>query len=458
MHTSIKVTLVALACSFSLATRADDEKSVSYYRDIVPLFKRSCNGCHHPGKLKGQLDLTTHAAILKGGKHGAAFKAGDPKDSVLLEEISGDEPSMPKEGEPLSSEEVAMIHKWIVQGAQDDTPADKLNPYKLDHPPTYASPAVISSLAYSPDGSVLAVAGYNEVLLHKPDGSGLVARLVGEAPRIESLAFSHDGKLLGVAASAPAVFGAVQLWDVAQRKMLHQFKVAPDSVYGISFSPDDKRAAFGGADKSVRMIDLTDGKELLKFDNHSDWVFGAAFTVDGSRLLSGSRDKAMKLINLPNGQFIDDINKLLDPILCLARHPKEDKVIYGSEPGISRMYRIGENQGRTAANNDSNLLKEFDRLPGPVHAVAFNADGSLVGIGGVGGEVRIHKLDGSRAATLKGHDGAVFAIAFHPSLPQVATAGFEGKIRIFDTGTGNLISAFVPFPIQQAQAKVAANK
>src|SRR6185503_4073903 len=72
--------LALLACAGP--ARAAEEKAVSFYRDVFPIFKRSCNGCHHPGKLKGELDLTTYAAFLKGGKHGTAFKAGDPKESI----------------------------------------------------------------------------------------------------------------------------------------------------------------------------------------------------------------------------------------------------------------------------------------------------------------------------------------------------------------------------------------
>ena len=56
-------------------------EQVSYYREVVPIFKRSCNGCHHPGKLKGDLDLTTHAAILKGGKHGPILNTDGPGKS-----------------------------------------------------------------------------------------------------------------------------------------------------------------------------------------------------------------------------------------------------------------------------------------------------------------------------------------------------------------------------------------
>jgi WD40 repeat protein/mono/diheme cytochrome c family protein len=440
----------------SLPLNAADEKPVSFFNEVVPVFKKSCTGCHHPGKLKGQLDLTTYDAAIKGGKNGALVKPGDAKTSMLMEEITGEEPSMPKEGDPLSKDELALIEKWIAQGAKDDTPASAKS-LKPSEPPTYLAPPVISAFAWSPDGKVLAVSGYHEVLLHDVAGSNVLARLLGESPRVESLAYSTDGKLLGVAGSAPALFGEVQIWNTASNSLEKSFKVSSDSIYGLSFSPKADRVAIGCADKTVRILAVADGKELLKFDNHSDWVFGTLWTVDGKRLLTGSRDKAMKMLDASNGQFIDDINKLIDPILCIARHPKEDTVAYGGEMGFARTYKISDNQGRTAANNDVNLRKEFERLAGPVHAIAYNADGSLLAVGGAGPEVRVYNsADAKRVATLKGHGGAIFALAFNSQTNLLAAGGFDGNVRLYETTKGELVRSFVPVPIKAAAVQQAA--
>lgn len=437
------------------AGRAADPAAVSYHRDLVPLLKRSCTGCHHPGKLKGELDLTTYAAFQKGGKHGAAFAAGKPDESRVLEEISGEEPNMPKEGDPLSAEEVALFRRWIQEGARDDTPAGS-DSFKLSAPPVYTALPVISAAAFPPDGSILAVSGYHEVVFHKDDGSAILARLVGESPRIESLAFSPNGKLLAVSGGAEARFGEIQVWDVESRRELHAYKVGDDSVFGVSFSADGERVAFGGADKTVRLINVADGRELMRFDNHSDWVLATTFTADGKRLLSGSRDKAMKLIDVANGQFIDDINKLLENVLCMARHPKEDLVAYGGDLGVPRIYRIAENQGRTAANNDVNLVRAFERQPGPVASIAYSPDGAMIAVGNMNGEVRVYRTaDGSRAATLKENQGAVFALRFHPVKNQLVTGGYDGKVRIFELPEGKLVRAFDPVPLQEGD-KVAA--
>ncbi|HVY68825.1 MAG TPA: c-type cytochrome domain-containing protein, partial [Verrucomicrobiae bacterium] len=432
-----------LLLALALPVIADD-KPASYYHDILPIFKKSCTGCHHPGKLKGELDLTSYEMLKKGGKHGASFTAGDPKASRLVEEISGDEPSMPKEGDPLSKEEVALVERWVKEGAKDDTPAGA-GSFKLAAPPVYTTSPVISAMAYSPDGTLLAISGYHEVLLHQVDGSGPVARLVGESPRIESVKFSPDGKLLAVSGGAPAQFGEIQVWDVTAHTESKSFKVTSDVLFGVSFSPDAKEIAFGCTDKTARVIDANDGHELMKFDNHSDWIFCTTFSVDGKRLLTGSRDKAMKLINVANGQFIDDINKLLEGVLCFARHPKEDLIAYGGDLGTPRIYRMQENQGRTAANNDVNQVRAFERQPGPVYSIAYSPDGGKIAVGSTGGEVRVYNTsDGKRAATLKNHGGAVFSIVFNPSGKRVATGGYDGLVREFDPENGELQSVFYP--------------
>src|SRR5439155_24585810 len=64
---------------FSMVGLGGEAGPARYYHDLVPIFKRSCTGCHHPAKLKGELDLTTYAGSQRGGKHAPWFHPPEPE-------------------------------------------------------------------------------------------------------------------------------------------------------------------------------------------------------------------------------------------------------------------------------------------------------------------------------------------------------------------------------------------
>jgi WD40 repeat protein/mono/diheme cytochrome c family protein len=442
----MRITFCVLAALALAGFARADDKPVSYHKDIKPLFTANCNGCHRPEKSKGELDMTSYKSLTKGGKKGTPLVAGDPDGSLLVKMISGPMPEMPDEGDPLKPEQVKLVERWIREGAKDDTPDPSLA--KLE-PPVYTAAPVITSLAFSPDGKLLAVNGYHEIVLHKADGSAVEGRLVGDAPRVEAIVFSRDGKYLAACGGAPAEYGSVQVWDPATKRLVKNYRLSSDSLYGISFAPDSQSVAFGAADKTVRRMSVADGSLLLEFKAHADWVLGTFFTLDGKQLVSAGRDKAMKLIDVEHSRFVDDINNPLEACISLARHPKEEKVLYGGDLGTARIYRISDNQNRTAGRNDTNRLKEFERQPGPVTAVAFSPDGKAVALGSVG-EVRVYDAEESakRLATLSGHVGPVYSVAYSPDGAVVATGGFDGTVRLFDAKSGNLTRQFPSVPLK----------
>jgi len=463
-----------LLCGTALARgQTQPSAAVSFHQHIRPILQRRCQGCHQPAVQGGKLILTTFEAFRAGGATGPGFKPGRPEESIVLRFITGNPPLMPKNAPPLTPAEVALFRRWIEQGAKDDTPTVK-DPIDADHPPVYKAPPVISALAYSPDGKTLAVSGYREILLHRADGSGLIARLVGRSHRIESLSYSPDGRILAAVGGAPARFGEVQLWDTASNTLKNAVELSYDTLFGASFSPDGRQLAMGGADNAVRVLSVPDGKLLLKFDNHSDWTFATVWTVgkaevkqpgkpgeltnrvgvfeEDQHLLSTGRDRAIKLILARNGSFVDDINTFTSPYRCMVRHPKADQVLVGGDDGVPRLYQVFRTKARTMNQEDHNLIHAYERQPGQVNAVAFTADGSRFAVGGEGGEVRIYKTDdGKRLATLK-IGSTIFTLAFRPDGQEIAVGGHDGLVRLFNTTTGALVKAFVPVPATKTLA------
>ena len=437
------------ALTFGDGFARGQETKVSYFKEIRPLFRRSCTGCHQPMKAKGGLDLTTHVAAMKGGKHAPDIRPGDSKASRLVKEISGDEPSMPEEGDPLTAAEVALVSRWIAQGATDDTPEGGYV-HRLTSPPVYRSLPATGALAWSPDGNILAVAGWHEVLLHHGNSTGIVARLVGDSPRIESLAFSPDGNQLAVSGGAPSEYGEVQIWNVISRILSRSIKTTGDAVFGVSWSPDGKRVAIGCADKMVRVFTVADGTEVMKCDNHIDWVFATTWNHTGASLVTASRDRALKLIDVASGRLIDDVNRQGDPLVSLARHPSENLVVCGSDKGELRIYRMEPRGGRLAEGDDkeNSFVRKLERLSGSLQALSWSGDGSLIAAGSTAGEVRIFSAaDGRRKATPKWTGGPVFSLSFQPSGHVLAVGGYDGRIRLYDSNNGELVREFDSVPL-----------
>ena len=205
--------------------------------------------------------------------------------------------------------------------------------------------------------------GFHEVLLWKADGSELVGRLVGLSERVESLAFSPDGKKLAVTGGRPARMGEVQVWDVAKRKLALSVPVTYDTVYGVSWSPDGTKIAFGCADNTVRAIDAKTGEQVLFSGSHNDWALDTVFSADGSHLMSVGRDMAAKLTEVATQRFVDNITSITPGALkgglsAVARHPKRDEIVIGGSDGEPKLYRVFRQTVRVIGD-DSNLIREF---------------------------------------------------------------------------------------------------
>jgi mono/diheme cytochrome c family protein len=100
---------------------------VSYERDVLPIFRANCHGCHGGQRTSGGLDLTTSENLLRGGESGSpAIVPGNPDESYLVQQITpvGGRAAMPQRRRPLASSQIALIRRWIEEGAQNDSAPD----------------------------------------------------------------------------------------------------------------------------------------------------------------------------------------------------------------------------------------------------------------------------------------------------------------------------------------------
>ena len=113
----------------SLATKLPSaaKKTVSYTKDIKPLFEKTCVNCHGPKKRpKGKFRVDTRELALKGGSEGVAIIPGKSDKSPLTYYISYQvvDYEMPPEGKKdypkLNKDQIGLVRAWIDQGAKYD--------------------------------------------------------------------------------------------------------------------------------------------------------------------------------------------------------------------------------------------------------------------------------------------------------------------------------------------------
>jgi WD40 repeat protein len=492
------IALVALNAVSVLAADGTAEK-VSFYHEVRPVFQAQCLGCHQPSKAKGGYVMSDFKKLLAGGKSKEpAIVPKQPAKSALVKQITpkDGEAEMPKGKPALLPHELERITLWIAQGAVDDTPADAVKHFDEKHPPVYTRPPVIASMDVSPDGTLLAVAGFHEVLLHKADGSGLAGRLIGISERVQSVRFSPDGTMLAVAGGNPARMGEVQIWDIAKRKLTVSVPVTYDTLYGVNWSPDGALVSFGCADNTIRAIEAKSGREMFKVLAHNDWVIDTVFTTNGSNVISVGRDMAAKLYDVGTQRFIDNITSITPGALrgglhAVARHPVRDEVLVGGSDGVPQIYRVFRQAERKIGDN-ANLVRKFPAMAGRIFGVNYSRDGKRV--------VAASSLDGRGEVAVFAADfdpklptnilaafrktageytkdereaiekyttadvkliaraelpGAAYSVAFSPDGRRVFAAGDDGQIRVIDPTNGAVTKAFAAVRVSASRQSAA---
>lgn len=491
------ISLALAASTFAAPAPKQDEpddpsKPVSYFKKIRPIFQANCQGCHQPAKAKGDYIMTDFEKLLRGGesaeKGELAIVPKAPEKSLLVKQITPEkgEAEMPPKKAPLAENELALIRRWVAEGAVDDTPANAKQRFDKEHPPLYSRPPLITSLDISPDGSLLAVAGFHEVLLWKADGSEQVARLIGLSERIQTVRFSPDGKRLAACGGRPAQMGEIQIWDVEKRSLTLSIPFGFDTVYGVNWSPDGKLVSFGASDNTLRGFDATSGKQVLQQSSHSDWVLDTVFTHKGDKVLSVGRDMSTKMTEVATQRFIDNISSITPGALrgglhAIARHPQRDEFVLGGSDGQPQAYRIERKVQRRIGDN-ALCIRKWPVMEGRVYAVDFAPDGksfaaasSLDGKGEVNiynydmntampddilaiegkagrSEEEKAKLDTYYASDTKllgslKTTGGIYTLRFTRDGKHIVAGGEDGKVRVIDAATAKVVKEFVPVPI-----------
>ncbi|MFI5474223.1 hypothetical protein ACIA6D_28795 [Streptomyces cacaoi] len=296
--------------------------------------------------------------------------------------------------------------------------ADRRAPVELSTLPV--QPAAPMWVAFRPDGDIIATGHTDGATrlwnVRDPRHPRPLATLPGHTAAVTSSAFSPDGRTLATTGDTTA-----RLWDVADPahpRRLDVLRGHTDTVTSVAFSPDGRTVATGSWDHTARIWHIGSSPRTRPpavLLGHVTIVWSVAFHPDGRTLVS-----------VGGSTLLWDVD---DPA-----HPKRVSAI----PGGAYQAAFSPD-GRTLADSDR-LLDLRDLSLGThddvVTSLAFAPGGQLLASASWDGTVRLWKVTGGRAlwpvALLRGHTRFVRSVAFSPDGRTLVSAAEDGTVRVWD--------------------------
>lgn len=254
--------------------------------------------------------------------------------------------------------------------------------------------------------------------------------LSGHADKVKSVAFSPDGKLLASASADQSIL----VWDVESGKKLRSLSGHSKAVNGVAFSPDGKTLVSGSEDTSARLWEVESGKELKIFSGHGKAVNAVAFAPDGKTVATAGEDGSVKLWEVESGKTARTLAGGRSGIRAVVFSPDGSKLASG---GLILAKVWDSAKGRALQSlkipaSDSDLACIYG------HGIAFSPDGSAVVVNGSQGiflwKVGEQGEPTGIMPTNDGKQGEAWGAAFHPS-GKLLAVGARKEVKIWDVET-----------------------
>jgi len=273
---------------------------------------------------------------------------------------------------------------------------------------------MIRSVAFDPRGETLASGSDDRTAkLWEARSGKLLRTLKGHRDVVFSVAFDLESRTLASGSND----GTVKLWDARSGKLLRTLQGHRDAIRSVAFDPRGETLATGSDDSTVKLWDARSGKLLRTLKGHEQFVLSVAFDPQGGTLSSGSLDVTAKLWEVASGELLQTLKGHRDAVDGVAFHPQRGTLASGSADGTVKLWEA----------RSGKLLRTLEGHTGEVSIIAFSPDGRLLASKSHDQTIRLWSCETwESAAVIREPSGHwVPALAFHPTLPLLATAGSE---------------------------------
>ncbi len=403
---------------------------VEFHREVLPVLQANCLPCHNRNTPKGDLNLETPAAMIKGGESGPSIVPGKASESLLLRVATHEaKPRMPPKDNKvnavnLSPAQLGLLALWIDQGAPAGSAAEAPIPWQ----PVPTNFAPIFAVAVSPDAQLAACGRGNRIHLYRVAGNHFLQNLSdtslpdGAAQRdlVNALAFSPDGRQL-----AAGGYREIRIWERQDPAPTPAFPLHQPTAAALS--PDRSTLAVAQADGTLETLRLADGSPIARLGSLQPAPRWLEFSADGSRLAALGRRGKLTLFSLkPEALVPRDIALEDVEVAGWIDQGRAFATAQGTSP-IVRWHRLP-----TAATNDLTLERE---LTGHTQRITAILDGAPLGAalltGSEDGTVRIWSTDPKAESRLLTVGSPVVSLALLPGNKSIAIATRTGGTRLW---------------------------
>ena len=253
---------------------------------------------------------------------------------------------------------------------------------------------------------------------------------------ISEIAYSPDGTRLAVASSI-----GIWIYDAQTGEALDLLTGHTWDVTSVAFSPDGQTLASGSYDATIRLWDANTGRNIHTLTGHTDWVRSVAFAPDGQTLASGS-DDTIRLWDAHTGRNIRTLTGHTANVSSVAFSPDANTIASGSSDDTIRLW-------------DANTGRHLRTLTGHtnwVESIAFSPDANTIASGSWDQTLRLWDANtGRHLRTLTGHTSWVRSVAFSPHANTIASGSSDGTVLLWElvpSATSNATLSLSPSPAQ----------
>ncbi len=289
------------------------------------------------------------------------------------------------------------------------------------------------SLAYSPDGGLLAYAGEqgkiyikNAQHLEKESTHTIDAHIPHD---IYALAFSSDGKWLASGSSDKTV----KLWKTKDWSQGYRFQGHTDDVEAVVFSSDAQLLASSDSQGLIYLWEVKTGEAQHLLLGHQGKVSTLAFIEQGQYLVSAGADRNIRLWDVVSGRALRIFQGHQGQITSLMAVPDSNTVYSVGYDNQLLKWDMGlSKQQQLQALPDAQSVKKFAFIPGKAWAIA----------GFDSGKVRLYDQKQAQwHQPIQAHEQQYFSdLSVHPSGTWIATSSYyDPELKLWQFDEGKLI-------------------